>query len=53
MNKLVSSANNKNDNKLELSEKLLTDVKNNKGPKVDSWGTTPVIMMELFDLTAL
>ena len=52
MNKLVSSANNKNDNKLELSEKLLTDVKNNKGPQVDSWGATPV-MMELFDLTAL
>lgn len=38
---------------IEFSEKLLTDVKKNKGPKVDSWGTTPVIMMELFDLTDL
>ena len=52
MNKLVSSANNKNDNKLELSEMSLTYIQNNKGPKIDTWGTPPVLM-EFFDLTGL
>ena len=30
----------------------LTNIKNNKGPKLDPWGT-PQVMMELIELTDL
>ena len=52
MNKLVSSANKKTDNKFELSEMALTYITNIKGPKIDPWGT-PQVKMELFYLTDL
>ena len=52
MNKLVSPANSKNDNKLELSEMSFTYNKNNEGPKIDSWGT-PQVPMEFVDLMDL
>ena len=52
MNKLVSSANKRTDNKFELSEMALTYITNNKGPKIDPWGT-PQVKMELFYLTDL
>ena len=51
MNKLVSPANSKNDNKLELSEMSFTYNKN-EGLKIDPWGTQQVTM-EFVDLTDL
>ena len=52
MNKLISSANSKNDNKLKLSEMSCTYTKNNEGPRTDPW-ETPQVTMEFVDSTDL
>jgi hypothetical protein len=37
--RLVSSANNRENKAFDMVERSLTEIRNNKGPKIDSWGT--------------
>jgi len=50
--KLVSSANNKNERRLELCEMSFTYIKNNKGPRADPCGT-PQLTTNVSEFTDL